>query len=196
MESALPDGEQSDSWLSTARLVSPTRLAKLLEEHRPYLKKLAEAELPESLRPRLDSSDLVQETLLRAFRQFGQFAGSTDAEFGAWIREILVNQIIDATRYHGRYVRDVNRNQPLPDAVSCEKTISGSEVVRRAEASERLRAALAKLPEQYRMVVLLRQEHDLSFEEIGKRMERSTDAARMLWGRAVLQLGKLLHVDD
>jgi RNA polymerase sigma-70 factor (ECF subfamily) len=176
-------------------LVSPKRLAQLLEEHRPYLKNIAEAELPQCLQARLDSSDLVQETLLRAFQQFGQFAGSTDAEFVAWLKEILRNQVIDATRYHGRHVRNVKRNQPLPDSVSCDKTISGSEVARRTETSERLREALAELPEHYRTVILLRQEQDLSFEEIGKRMQRSADAARMLWGRAVLQLGKRMQPD-
>ncbi len=194
-ESPLPDDERSDTWLSSARLVSPSRLALLLKEHRPYLKHIAEAQLPQSLQSRLDSSDLVQETLLGAFQQFGQFAGSTDAEFLAWLKEILRNQVIDAIRYHGRDVRDVNRNQPLPELVACDKTISASEVARRTETSERLRQALAELPEHYRTVILLRQEQDLSFEEIGNRLQRSTDAARMLWGRAVLQLGKRMQPD-
>jgi RNA polymerase sigma-70 factor (ECF subfamily) len=194
-ESNLPDDEKSDSWLSTGRLVSRTRLAELLEEHRPYLKNIAAAELPERLRSQLDASDLVQETLLRAFRKFGQFAGTTDAEFVGWLREILLNQIIDVSRHHGRQVRDVSRTRSLPDAVSCDKTLPGSEAVRRGETSERLAAALAELPEHYRTVILLRQEEDLSFEEIGQRLQRSTDAARMLWGRAILQLGKLMQPD-
>ncbi|MBI2479919.1 MAG: sigma-70 family RNA polymerase sigma factor [Planctomycetia bacterium] len=194
-EFGLPDDEPADCWLSSARLVSPTKLAKLLGEHRPYLKNIAAAEFPERLQSQLDSSDLVQETLLRAFRKFGQFTGSTDAEFVGWLREILLNQIIDATRHHGRQVRDVSRNQSLPNAVSCDKTITGSEAVRRGETSERLKAALASLPEHYRTVILLRQEEDLTFEEIGQRMERSADAARMLWSRAILQLGKLMQQD-
>ncbi|MCA9146823.1 MAG: sigma-70 family RNA polymerase sigma factor [Planctomycetales bacterium] len=190
----LDDG-QDDSWLSSARLVSPVRLAALLDEHRSYLKRIAEAELPERLQARLDSSDLVQETLLLAYRQFGQFAGSTDAQFVGWLREILRNQIIDATRHHGRQVRDVSRNQPLPDAVACDRTLSASEVARRTETGEQLRDALAKLPEHYRTVILLRQEQDLSFEEIGQHMDRTADAARMLWGRAILQLSKLMQPD-
>ncbi|HRX79022.1 MAG TPA: sigma-70 family RNA polymerase sigma factor, partial [Pirellulaceae bacterium] len=153
------------------------------------------AELPERLQARLDSSDLVQETLLLAYRQFGQFAGSTDAQFVGWLREILRNQIIDATRHHGRQVRDVSRNQPLPDAVACDRTLSASEVARRTETGEQLRDALAKLPEHYRTVILLRQEQDLSFEEIGQHMDRTADAARMLWGRAILQLSKLMQPD-
>lgn len=174
-------------------MLTETDLAERLAEYRPYLKSIAEKELPKYLCARLDSSDLIQETLLRAYRQSNQFAGNSSEEFAGWLAEILRNQIVDATRFHGRQLRDVRRDEPLMDPGSCRKTPSGSELVRRREMNEGLERALAELPEKYRTVIMLRQEEDLGFEEIGRRMQRSPDAARMLWGRAILQLSTLMH---
>ena len=60
-----------------------------LERHRPYLTLLARAHLNRNHPARLDSSDIVQQTLLDAFSKRDQFRGSCEAEFAAWLREIL-----------------------------------------------------------------------------------------------------------
>jgi DNA-directed RNA polymerase specialized sigma24 family protein len=51
---------------------------------------------------------------------------------------------------------------------------------------------MAQLPDHYQTVILLRQQEDLTFDEIGRRMDRQADGVRMLWGRAVLALGNAL----
>jgi RNA polymerase sigma-70 factor, ECF subfamily len=56
------------------------------------------------------------------------------------------------------------------------------------EQAEALRRALARLPDDYRRVITLRYDDGQSFEEIGRLMERSPDAARKLWARAMERL--------
>ena len=59
----------------------------------------------------------------------------------------------------------------------------------------RLQAAIGRLPDDYRQVIALRYQEGLAFEEVGRRLGRSTDAARMLWARAVDRLKQELHGD-
>lgn len=61
------------------------------------------------------------------------------------------------------------------------------------EQAETLLAALGRLPDDYRRVIAWRQQEQLSFEEIGQRMQRSPDAARKLWARAIERLKRELR---
>jgi RNA polymerase sigma-70 factor, ECF subfamily len=72
----------------------------------------------------------------------------------------------------------------------------GSQLVA-VEEAVRLRAALERLPENYRRVIQLRNWEERSFVEIGERLERSDEAARKLWARAIDRLrGELLGGSD
>ncbi len=56
------------------------------------------------------------------------------------------------------------------------------------EQAETLHRALQRLPEDYRQVIVYRYLEDRSFEEIGRLMQRSAEAARKLWSRAMDEL--------
>ena len=195
-DSAALTSDEADRWLSSTRLMSRAQLPQLLEEHRPLLKRIAEKEVPAYLLARFDSSDVVQETLLKAFHHFDQFAGRTDAEFVGWMRGILLNQIVDTIRHHGRQIRDLARDRSMPAGLKCEKSFTASDLVQKQELSDRLFLALEAMPEDYRTVLRLRHEQGLGFPEIGEQMQRTADAARMLWGRAVVRLAKVMQSDD
>lgn len=165
---------------------------RLLGQFRPYLRALAENVMPRELQQKFDPSDLVQETLWRGYRQFAQYRGTTERELTAWLTEILHNYLADVRRGLTRGRRDLRREQPLVE-VACTRTLSASDILGRTETADQLRQAMSELPNEYRMVLQLRQDDRLTFPEIGARMNRSADAARMLWGRAVIQLGKLLE---
>jgi RNA polymerase sigma-70 factor (ECF subfamily) len=69
-----------------------------LEPYRDYLRTLARLQVPAEFRGKVDPSDLVQETLLRAHQKVGQFRGHTHAELAMWLRRILLNNLMLAMR--------------------------------------------------------------------------------------------------
>ena len=88
-----------------------------LEHFREYLRVLARLQIDPRLRRKLDPSDVVQETLLKAHERREQFRGTTDAELAAWLRQILANQLAEALRLYTRQARDVNLERSLEAAV-------------------------------------------------------------------------------
>jgi RNA polymerase sigma-70 factor (ECF subfamily) len=61
------------------------------------------------------------------------------------------------------------------------------------EQAEAVQRALQRLPEEYRQVILLRLQDDRPFEEIGRALGRTANAARKLWERAVERLQQELE---
>jgi RNA polymerase sigma-70 factor (ECF subfamily) len=188
-------------WLDAARQGSSEALGEALEACRQYLLLVANEELDAGLRAKLGPSDVVQETFLEAQRDFGRFAGRTEAELLAWLRQILVNNLANVTRaYRDTQMRDVSREVPLAQVPAQEllgsapfQTETPSAQASAREQAERVDRALGQLPEHYRDVIALRHQEKLSFEEIGQRMGRTAEAALKLWARAVEQLQQLLE---
>ena len=72
-----------------------------LERFRSYLHLLARLQLDPWLWSKLDSSDVVQQTLLKAHANLRQFRGQGEAELTAWLRQILANSLVEAARRAG-----------------------------------------------------------------------------------------------
>jgi hypothetical protein len=73
-----------------------------LEHYRDYLHLLSPIGLGARLRALDDSSDVVQQTLMKAQERIGQFRGTGEAEFLAWLRAILARQLADLARRSGQ----------------------------------------------------------------------------------------------
>src|SRR4051812_32767397 len=84
-----------------------------LERYRPYLRLLAGLGLDQRLQSKLDPSDLVQETLLKAHQALGDFQGRRGGERAAWLRQILANTLADTYRHYGTGARDLDLEQCL-----------------------------------------------------------------------------------
>jgi RNA polymerase sigma-70 factor (ECF subfamily) len=176
---------------------------RLLESYRNYLRLLAQTWLDTSLGGKCDRSDLVQETLIKANDRFHQFAGRSEGELIAWLRQILAHQLTDVSRrFHGA-TRDVVRERPVAQTLDASSSAldrllpamnsSPSEAAERREMSIILADALAEMKEEYRQVIVFRNLEELSWPAIGERMGRSQGAVRMLWTRALKELRPLVE---
>jgi RNA polymerase sigma-70 factor (ECF subfamily) len=184
-------------WLAAARAGSREALGQALEAYRGYLLLVAQEELDPALRAKGGASDLVQETFLEAQRDFGLFAGTSDEEWRAWLRQLLRHNLADfARRYRATGKRKVAREVRLaPDSSSSERgpdlaadTPTPSRLASANEQVQLLQRAMDRLPEDQRLVIILRHQEKLPFEEIAVRMNRSCPAVRQLWARAVRRL--------
>ena len=190
-----------DELLTQAQAGCQEALGELLDKYRNYLLVIANADLDPDLRAKGGASDLVQETFLEANRDFAAFQGRGENALQAWLRGILNNNLADFRKAYRRAERrDVGKEQRLGESHDLGK-LPGHEQTPSWEAAteeeaERLRLAVAQLSEEHRTVLELRHRERLRFAEIGERMGRSSDAARMLWARAVERLEEVLKQDS
>lgn len=192
--------------IAAARDGSAEALGHLLTFSRPYLLVIANDLLPTDLQGKGGASDLVQETQLNAARAFAGFRGHTAAELLGWLREILQNNVRDFTRRFNdaakrRAQREISLSDPgqgpdLSERLEAREP-SPSSHLQQEERVRGVEAALEHLSEEHRLVIVLHHRDGCSFDEIGRRLERSPDAVRKLWSRAVQQLkSRLRPVQD
>jgi RNA polymerase sigma-70 factor (ECF subfamily) len=196
--SALP--QDFAGWLSAARDGSRDALGSALEACRRYLLYVARHQLDGGLRAKGGASDLVQETFLEAQQAFDHFQGNSEEELRAWLRRLLFHRAVKfGRRYRTTQKRLLARETALTtadrDGGPCAALPSPSTQLMAHEQAQRLRQALERLPDDYRRVITLRYVEQCPFEEIGRLMRRTPNAARLLWLRAVervkLELGGL-----
>lgn len=199
-------GPHPEALIAAARLQTDQSLGQLLDLYRGYLGFLARTEVGPQLQRKFDPSDLVQETLLDAHRQFSHFQGSTEAQFLAWLRRILAGKTANMVRHYfaaqGRDVRQEIEGQLTAsfDRRSLQLSqmaVAGSEspsqhLVQREQAVI-VAEALQTLPEDYRQVLLLRHWEDLTFPQIALQMQRTVDSVEKLWLRAVGKLRQTMQ---
>jgi RNA polymerase sigma factor (sigma-70 family) len=138
-----------------------------------------------------DVEDVVQRTSLKAFTHLAQFR--VEASFRTWLIRIGLNEVRQWRRKCGssrivaldlctftQLLATDERDSPL---VACE----------RSQASVRLRAAVAWLPEKYRIVILLRDLEGLSISEVGRRLGLTIAAVKTRHMRARQKMAKFLR---
>jgi len=189
--------------LAQARAGDTTALGQLFELYRNYLRLIARPLIDGALKLKLDASNLVQETFLKAHRQFADFAGRDEPELMAWLRRILVRTLADQARYHRSRARNVRRQVSLEALLEqaggaaqqalADSLPSPSSLAVRRERAVLLADALEKLPADYREVFVLRNIEHIPFNDIATRLGRSPGATRVLWTRAMQRLSQLLE---
>ena len=153
------------------------------------------------LKTKEGASDLVQETLLQAHRDGGNFCGRTELELRRWLRRLLLHKIAHAVRRY-RHVRSRRINQEVSldsgdfdyskaECLAADQASPSGQAVWREEQAALL-AALDRLPERMRLAVLWRHHEGCSFDELGQRLDCSNVAARKLWLRALERLKREL----
>ena len=196
-------GPDPEELLGLARAGSVSALGNLLELYRGYLALLARLHIGRRLQGKFDAADLVQDTFLEAHRHFPEFRGTVEAELVCWLRQIMAGRLGNLVkRYLGTQRRDVRLERELADDLdrssrALEQNLAvpqstPSAGVARREQAVLLADALAKLPDDYREVIILHHLEELTFPEVAGRMGRTVDSVKNLWARALTQLRRLI----
>lgn len=193
-----PARSQITELIAAARQAAPGSVEKLLDLYRNYLRLVARTSLDSAVQAKADPSDMVQETLIKAHANFDRFQGATEADLIAWLRQILANNILDLVRRYRASSRQVSREITLDEAIrssadaikdfAASDESSPSHQYRRHELAVVLADALAVLAPDHREVIILRNLEELDWPEIAEKMNRTPDAVRVLWMRALKQL--------
>lgn len=179
---------------------------KELTPFQPYLTLLATLHIQQNslgkpLLTKLDPEDLVQETLLRAWRFRDQFHGLSQSERLGWLRQILSNVMVS----HLRAYLTEKRNIRLEIAVNLDKTSRNLEEIfgfqndltpcshaTREEEVTFLANAILKLKPIGRSVILARHMEGLTFRQIASRIGKSPEAVAKIWSRNLRRLRRSL----
>ncbi len=132
-----------------------------------------------------DAEDLVQDTFVRAYRAIGRFRG--DSAFRSWLYRITINVV--HTHMDRRRIRNGALVVPVYDADAVDDLRADGDVEQTLLRRQVIDRALASLPEDLRVLVVLRDIHGLKYDEIAKvvKTPRGTVESRLFRARQRLR---------
>lgn len=173
-----------------------------IEGYRPYLRLLAQIQFDDRLHGKVDASDIVQETLLKAHQARDQFDGQSGPEMAAWLREILTNTLIDAVRRFTGQARDVTLERSIQASVhdsslrlekwlTCDQP-SPEDQAQRHERLLQVASALSQLSDDERLAIEKKHLEGWSVRRIGQHLGRSDAGVAGLLRRGLKRLREIL----
>lgn len=196
-----PGLHEWNSLLQAARSGDDRALGEICERLRQYLLLTVDGDLGSDLTSKLGSSDIVQDTMFEACRDFASFRGSSEFEYRAWIKRLLERNLLDAAkRYRHAGSRCIDREVTFDDgSIPASRNANdktASSILCRNETDEELFRAIARLPEKQRQIIELRHRDGLSHAEIATVMNMTEAAVRKSWSRSVQMLTQELSTQD
>ena len=151
------------------------------------------------LRSKLESMDMVQDTLIHALSDLDDFTYKSEGDFIRWLSTIAENVLRGNLKKLHTNKRDIRREVPLNNygpnttrrVVENPGPIAAttpSVIMSKKEDLCNLEKAIDQLKPKYREVIILAKIDGLSYKDIGKRLGKSEDAVGMLLSRAMLAL--------
>jgi RNA polymerase sigma-70 factor (ECF subfamily) len=151
------------------------------------------------LRSKLESVDIVQDVLLSALKDLGNFTCKTEGDFLRWLSKIAENRLRGHLQRLHANKRDIRKEVRLNDhrptaedsvaaALDAVVTTTPSAIVSKREDLDKLSRAIDALKPEYRQVIVLTKIEGLSYKEIGDQLGKSSEAVRKLASRALEEL--------
>jgi RNA polymerase sigma-70 factor (ECF subfamily) len=199
-----PQDPETDALVERARGGDAAARQQLLARHRRRLQQMVAFHLDRRLAARLDPSDVVQEALADAARKLPDYLDRRPVPFYPWLRQLAWERLIDVHRRHLRagrrsVLREEAGGLDLPEDSALELAArlvdlgsSPSAHLLREEARGRVQAALARLAERDREVLVLRHLEQLSTREVAAVLGITEAAAKVRHLRALERLHRLL----
>ena len=166
-----------DTLLDQARAGDHVAWDTLLSRLRPIIWALCRRQL----RDDADASSVTQNVLYRVHGGFGRFRGTSVPQLLAWVRKITARALIDWRR------KAPPTAKPLPSDLFDSSSTVGTELAQ-AEDMARLTAAVERLPEPYRAVIVARLLQKQSCVDIARHMGRTDVWVRVTCMRALRRL--------
>jgi RNA polymerase sigma-70 factor (ECF subfamily) len=179
------DPASSFALLQRARGGDEAARNELCARYLPRLRRWAHGRLPGWAREHLDTEDIVQDAMMQSVRRLGSFTPEHEGAFCAYVCEAVRNRLRDALRRASRKPpgQELPADEPTRDPSPLEQAV-GRETLARYEA------ALDRLRESDRELVIARVELGLEYAEIASLLRKpSPAAARVATSRALLRLG-------
>jgi len=167
-------------------------LKTLFQRHAVALQARARRWLGARMGRRMSAADLLQDAWLVAYRRRAEYEDRGPGSLRAWLLGIVDHKAREALRRHDAAMRaagrEVTRGERPVTAAFRADGASPSAVAAVAEQLERVRRAMETLPSDHRAVLRLGLEAGLSLREVAERMDRSYDATKKLYWRALCKL--------
>jgi RNA polymerase sigma-70 factor (ECF subfamily) len=172
---------------------------------RERLERIVAFRMAPSMNPRLDPADVVQESYFEIQRRWHEYQRDPSIPFFVWVRQRVLQTMIDMQRGHCRQKRSVHREQSIADAFVGASTslslahwlmddiTSPSQAAIRREEREQLRSALDAMHETDREILAMRHFEHLSNTEAAHALGLSPTAASNRYVRAAAKLSELLQ---
>lgn len=144
-----------------------------------------------------DAADMAQEAFIKAYNSLGSFRG--DSKFSVWLYRIVSNVCLDFLRKQSRRpamslsVEDDDGEDVQLDVP--DESMSPESLLERKLTRESVRAGLARLPEDYRQILLLRELQGLSYDEIAQTLDIGVGTVKSRIFRAREKLCAFLSKD-
>ena len=173
-----------------------------IDDFRSYLNLLARMQLDRRLQSKLDSSDIVQQTMLQAHRARENFRGSSDKQLAAWLRQILARNVYHATRDFQRDKRDVRNERSIENAMDnsaarveawlqADQTSPDAKAVKNEQVLL-LANSLDSLDEAKRTAIELHYLQGWKLAEVAEYMDRSVSGVAGLVHRGLKELKQFM----
>ena len=137
-----------------------------------------------------DAAEVAQETYLKLLRVIKQFRG--DSKFSTWLYRVTSNVAITFLRKRSRRRQEVSMAAEDWEALPAPASTDPAARAEQRSLRDRLEAAIASLPEDYRAVVVMKDVYGLSFEEIARELRINEGTARVRLFRARRRLKNVL----
>ncbi len=206
-KSIWPVSDQTDALLIAAKQGDAQAVNRLLEKHRGPVRRLVEMRLDKKVQRRVDVSDVVQEVMVEASGRLEKYLADPVMAFHLWLRQIAWDHIIDTYRRHRVSAkRNMDREQPMSVpggndqsttelAIQlCDPAMTPAAAAMQHEIAKSVEAAIERLNDQDREVIIMRHYEHLSNLEIAEVLKLNPPAASMRYLRAIRRLRELLDI--
>jgi len=177
----------------------PSALNQLYSVYAEKIRWMVRFRMGKEIRSQLESMDIVQDALIYVLNRLDNFTFTNEGEFVRWLSKIVENELRCSLRKLHADKRDIRKEVRLDkDKRTTEgghlgfnepiQNTTPSMVLSRKEDLVKLEKAMNRLKPEYREAIVLTKIDGLSYQEIGQKIGKSSDAARMLTTRAMAEL--------